>query len=366
MLAIYKLLFVFLFKIEAYSLISVIYVFLTLLVLLLVLIETLIIYNNRTDSNKKAWQFVIADLIHQAVFREEDEENVGMTDKTRRLLRKKDFRNCLINELLKAKINLSGASMQNLKILYETLHLDKDSFRKLNNRKGHIKAKGIQELAIMEQVLYTKKIFRLTNSSNELVRNEAQCAMIVFYGFLGLRFLNVTAFPISQWQQIQLLNKLNRVGATNFDPLKKWLQSSNESVIIFSLKLAAYYNCTNLHTDVINCLQKPSLPVKLKALEYIKKVPAENSADSIISQYFLCDKIYKLAVLDALKEMGSEKEIPFVQAQLRNTDNEIKAAAAKCLSFLHPSGSAILQTYLFADEQPWKAIFLQIKTERAV
>lgn len=365
MFTIYKLLLIFLFKIDAYSLISVIYVFLILLALLLVLIKTLTVYNKRTDCNKKIWQQTIADLINQAVFIEEDEENIVMPDKTTKLLQKQDFRNCLINELLTAKINLSGASRQNLKNLYESLKLDKDSFRKLNNRKGHIKAKGIQELAIMEQVLYEKKIFRLTNSTNELVRNEAQCALVGFYGFLGLRFLNVTAFPISQWQQIQLLNKLNRVGATNFDPLKKWLQSSNESVIIFSLKLAAYYNCTDLHTDVINCLQKPGLLVKLKALEYLKKVPEENSADRIISQYFLCDKIYKLAVLDALIEMGSEKEIPFVLAQLRNTDNEIKAAAAKCLSYLHPSGSAILQTYLFADEQPWKAIFLQIKTDRA-
>jgi hypothetical protein len=153
--------------------------------------------------------------------------------------------------------------------------------------------------------------------------------------------------------------------ATNFDPLKKWLQSPNESVIIFTLKIAAHYNCNNVYNDIINCLQSPAPQVKLYALEYLKKMPVENSADQIISQYFLSDQKYKLAVLDALTAIGTEKQISFVQQQLRNEDDERKAAAAKCLSQLHPSGAAFLQTYLFADVNPWKGIFLQIKTDSA-
>ena len=351
--------------IDAYSFMGVFYVFLILLALLFILIVSFTILKKRMEYNKKIWLQTIAGLTSEAIFSDGEEVNVEMTEKMEILLRKTGFRNYLINELVKAKINLSGASSQNLKKLYELLKLDKDSCRKLNNGKGHIKAKGIQELAMMEQIKYVKKIFKLTNSTNELVRNEAQCALVGFYGFLGLRFLNVTTYPISQWQQIQLLYKLNKMVATDFEPLKKWLHSSNESVVIFSLKLAAYYNCNNIYTDIINCLQSPSQSVKLYALKYLKKMPEEDSADQIINNYFSADNTYKLAVLDALIIIGTEKQIPFVLSQLRNDDDEIKAAAATCLSQLHPSGAAFLQTHYFADENPWKAIFLQLKTNRA-
>ncbi|MDB5200078.1 MAG: hypothetical protein JWO92_2041 [Chitinophagaceae bacterium] len=353
-------------KIDSYRFMSVIYVFLILLVLLSISIVCFTIYKKRIESNKKLWQQSIAQIIGQAIFfTDEEDDRVNITYKIEMLLQRSGFRNCVINELIEAKKNLSGSSTLNLKKLYEILELDKDSCKKLNSIKWHIKAKGIQELAIMEQVKYVKKIFKLTNNANELVRNEAQCALVSFYGFAGLRFLNVTIYPISQWQQIQLLHKLNDVIPNNFDAVKKWLQSANESVIIFALKLASFYNCNDVYNEVINCLQNPRLRVKLNVLQYLKKMPQEDTADQLIGNYSFENKRYKLAIIDTLKEIGNEKQISFLLKQLHHKDDDIKAAAAKCLSHLHPSGTAFLQTHLFADEDPWKAIFLQIKNERA-
>jgi len=353
-------------KIDSYQMIRVIYIFLLLLALLFTFILIFTIYKRRLECSKKMWQKSIALIISQAIFfTNEEDEKVDITYKIEMLLQNSTFRNCVINELIQAKKNLSGSSTVNLKKLYRILDLDKDSFTKLNSTKWHIKAKGIEELAMMEEIKYLKQIFRLTNNENELVRNEAQCALVSFYGFLGLRFLNVTAYPISQWQQIQLLNKLSDVKPKNFDVIKKWLQSSNESVVVFALKLAAFYNYYDAYSDVINCLQSTDLQVKLSALEYLKKMPQEDAADHIINHYFFENKIYKLAIIDALKEIGCEKQITFLLKRLHDKDDDIKAAAAKCLSCLHPSGTAFLQTHLFADENPWKAIFLQIKNERA-
>ena len=351
--------------ISAYSFMSILYVFLILLAFLFILIISFTINKKRIEYHEKLWYQTIAGLLSEAIFLDTEEVCVEVNKNIQKLLQKTAFKNCLLNELVNAKINLTGVSGQNLKKLYEQLKLDKVSCRKLNNSKGHIKAKGAQELAIMEQVKYVKEIFRLTNSPNELVRNEAQCALVGFYGFLGLRFLNVATYPISQWQQIQLLNKLNKITATNFEPIKKWLQSSNESIVIFALKLAAYYNCNNMHAQVENCMQSCSPQVKLYALKYLKKIPDVNSADQIINHYFSADNTYKLAVIDALITIGTEKQIPFILSQLQNIDDEIKSAAATCLSQLHPSGAAFLQTHYFADVNPWKAIFLQIKNNRA-
>ena len=70
-----------------------------------------------------------------------------------------------------------------------------------------------------------------------------------------------------------------------------------------------------------------------------------------------------MSVTNGLKEIGNESQVTFLLKQLHNIDNDIKAAAARAVSVLHPSGKGILHDHLFADENPWKSIFLQIDNE---
>ena len=322
------------------------------------------IYKRRVEKNKRVWYQILANIISQAILSTE-EETLEIPDQVKKLLKKTMFRLYTIDELIYASKSLSGASILNLKRLYELLELNLDSYKKLQSKSLHIKAKGIQELGIMNQRKYGKEILRLTNDPDELVRNEAQCSIISLYGFSGLRFLNVTTRQISQLQQIQLLYKLKGVKPKNSERFKRWLQSSNDSVVVFSLKLARSANCHDLYDDVINCLQSNCLEIKLNALEYMKKVPGENSAGIMVSHYFFNNRVFRLAIIDALKETGSENEISFLQNLLHDQDNEIKAAAAKSLSRLHPLGPAFLQAQSFAGQDPWKNIFLEIKNEYA-
>ncbi|HXB44952.1 MAG TPA: hypothetical protein VNV85_12880 [Puia sp.] len=346
----------------------IIYVFLALLFLLLISILCFTIYKKRIEFNKKLWQQNLAGVINQAILfveeEEEEEARIDLTYKIKTLLQNSGFRDYVINELIQIKKSLSGSSTSNLKKLYESLNLDRDSFGKVTELRWHVKAKGLQELGEMEQSKYLKEIFWLTNDENELVRNEAQCAMVSFSGFLGLSFLNVTEYPMSEWQQVQLLNRLNDIKPENSNVIKKWLQSSNESVVVFSLKLAAFYNCNNVYNDVITCLHSSSLRVKITALEYLKQRPQDDTPEQIIKQDHFESKVYNLAVIDVLKDIGSEKQMYYLQKKLHDKDNDIKAAAAKTISCLHPLGNSYLQSHLLAKENPWKSIFLQITNER--
>ncbi len=353
-------------RVDIIEFIRLIYIFLFLIAMLFSFILYTAIHKKRIEKNKKSWQQIFSAIISQAIlFSDEKEEIIGVPVKIKKLLKRPLFRQFAINELIDAKKNLSGESTLNLIKLYETLQLHIDSCKKLHDRRWHIKAKGIQELGIMDQRKYINEIFSFTNHPNELVRNEAQCLVASLCGFNGMQFLDVTDYPISQLQQIQLLNKLKSLKPKDSAGLRKWLRSSNESVSILAIKLATFYNCYELYDDIINCLQSSCPDIKLNVLEYMKKVPREDSPGIMVSHYFFKNKLFKLAVIDALKDIGSENEISFLLNLLYEEDNEIKAAAAKSLSVLHPSGTAFLQTSAFADQNPWKEIFMEIKNERA-
>ncbi len=351
--------------IDVLWLVDMIYVFISLLILQITVILCIAFYKKRNENNKTIWKELLATQISEAVFYEGTAEGLQqLILLPGNLQNNKKFRQLFIDEIIHTKKSFTGTPHSNLILLYQQFNLYKDSYKKLHSRKWQVKAKGVQELAMMEQTMYVKEFFRLSNHKNELLRNEAQCGLVSLYGFKGLRFLNVTTKPLSEWQQIQLLNKLNEVTAVNFEPMKKWLLSSNESVILFSIKLAEFYKCFALYSNVLKCLQHPSTKIKLSTLEYLKKMPEEDTCDQVIASYFSADKICRLAILDILKVTGCKKQIPFLLMQLQDTDDDIKAATAKTISALHPSGPAFLQAQRYADINPWKTIFLQINQER--
>ena len=351
--------------IDFYIFTVIIYAILILLLLLFILILGFAVYRKKSDFNRNAWRHTVAVVIVAVVFSEEvDGGCEAMTYEFKRSLNKTGYRNYMIDELVKAKNGLSGLSTLNLKMLYERLNLEIDSFKKLHSLKWHIRARGIRELGIMEQTQYQKEIFWLCNNQNEQVRNEAQCAMVGFFGWQGLSFLHAIEHQMSQWHQVQLLNNLTDVKPESFEDIKLWLDSSNESVIVFAIKLATLYNCPDVYPNIIPCLQNSNHQVKLSALEYLRLMPREGTSDHMIRNYHSENTSYRLAVIAALKDIGTDREIPFLIKELDDMDNEIKAAAAGSISTLHPLGNDFFETYPFAKTRPWKEIFFQLTNKR--
>ncbi len=339
------------------------FLFLTVLVFTLVLFYSF--FRREAARKEKRWQEIILRAISNVIFLENKEVQSMNYMPYKKLLQNKRFRQYFIDELILSKKNLSGAPAINLKNLYTLIRFNEDSFRKIQSKKWHVKAKGLQELSIMEQEQYVKNIFRLTNHTNEAVRNEAQCALVNFYGFKGFRFLNVIIYPISQWQQIQLLNYLHEAKTADAKQLRKWLDSTNDSVITLALRLATFYNSYEVYNEILNCLQHSNQLVRLSALNYLKKITVKDTGEHIIKCYSSSDRTVQLNVISLLAEIGSQKEIPFLLKQLHNGNDKIKLAAARTLVVLHPMGIGFFQTCLFANREPWKTIFSQILNERA-
>ena len=223
---------------------------------ILVFMLLYMLYKNIFESKHDKWRLISDLLIQKAVFLDEEEgENttIPVTSRAKKLLRSRHFRRLLMQEIMLAKKNISGTSSDNLIKLYKQLRLDKYALSNLKSRFWHIKAKAVQELTVMEMKEYVEQIFSLTNHPNELVRMEAQTAIVQFDGFDGLQFLDTITYPISDWQQIKLLQQLSTAAPTEIN-IDNWLQSTNSSVVAFALKFARKYNRFEAHDTIIQCL----------------------------------------------------------------------------------------------------------------
>ena len=338
-------------------------------VLLLITIFILIYLVRRRKHEKKLeeWRDQLIGTLQRTIFFEDDGNapaTIPLTFKTSRSLKHPGFRQLLIDELIQGKKSLTGTAAANLVLLFNQLGLSRFSLQKLNSRRWHIKARGIQELAVMEQRQLVTRIYRLTNAHHELVRMEAQSAIVQLYGFEGLRFLDIINTPISEWQQITLLRLLARMPGIQPGKIANWLTSGNDSVRIFALKLVAEHHLHQLHDQVIPCLHHPHPDVRMQTVRCLKEIYTDATSDAMIQIYAAQNIHCRLAILDVLGAIGAPDNGIFLSQRLAEGDDLLKLGAARALIQMGDLGQKHLDDFPLSAEYPWNEIFQQAKTEQ--
>ena len=296
---------------------------------------------------------------------EESVDGIEIPKKFYRLLDDPKARQVAIDELVNCKKNFSGLVAENIVSLYNKLGLNEDSLNKMNNkRKWYVKAKGIQELYLMDQKKLLTKIYRETNSTNEFVRSEAQIAILYLTGFKGLRFLDVISYPLTLWQQIKLLEQLRLFGKKEdlSDRIPRWLLSKNDTVIIFALRLAAEYQQFGVKNAIMNCLVHPSPAVRTRAIKTLI-VLADEQTPFVLTGYYSKETLEnQVHILNSLASMATDEQQSFLEKLLDAPENIIKLKAAIVLANNCTDGMAILEKKAALEPEPFLRILGHVKT----
>ena len=310
-------------------------------------------------KTKKILRGIYSNLISEISLCETEEEREEVMaqgyvkDIEAQWLSKKLGRKILIKELVRSKDSLTGDAAQNLRWLYGELSLHIDSFERLSSKQWHVKASGIQQLAEMGQSRYLVKIYRETNSKNAFVRTEAQIAVVKLTGFKGLRFLNVVSHPVTQWQQLCLIDQLSEADIEE-DKIKTCLTAKNETVVQFALRLIEVYKCYNLHDEVLVCLQQPSAIIRMQALRALKEIATAASFNWLWPHFNCATKQEQLLMVEIFADLGTLESFRFLKSLNEFADKTIQHKASSLLgtapiSFVSESQQS--NTYLLSSLQ---------------
>ncbi|MDB5232512.1 MAG: repeat protein [Chitinophagaceae bacterium] len=269
-------------------------------------------------------------------------------------------RQYVIDELINMRRNFSGELGANLSILYERFGLKQLSLKKLRSEKWHLRARGIQELYVMEQRDMLDKFYDATNDENEFVRMEAQTGIIHMLGFNGLEFLNHADYYITEWQQLKILQQLDsyevRPSLDNW--IQKWLRSENNSVVLFAIRLSDHYQLYSQHDNLANCLHHENENIRIQAACSLAQLANENTADILVKQFPKENSHNKIRLLDAMETVTTEKQKPFLIELLVNETGVVKLKAARVLAVCCPGGLDYLEEKAQQDPVHYKGIFL--------
>ena len=296
---------------------------------------------HRRARTKKHLRLLYSDLISEMSLCESESEREEVwarpsTEKIKKTWLTQSFgRKILIKELVKSKDSLTGDAATNLRWLYEKLALDKDSFQRFSSKAWHIKASGIQQLAEMQQAQYLIKIYRETNNRNAFVRSEAQIAVVKLTGFKGLRFLNIVSYPITQWQQLCLLDQL-REQDVEPEKIQGWLLSKNDTVVEFALRLTAAFKCYALHPAVNDCLQHSSPVIREQALLALQEIYSEDTTPILLNIFPSCTKTEQWLVIKILLNNADKNGIRLLLSLLAQQNEEMQQFARLAVQEHHP------------------------------
>lgn len=294
---------------------------------------------------------------------EDDLPEIVVPEKIVPYFKKNAVRFFVTDMLINIKKNVTGRTSDNLVKLYEALKLKQDSVDKLKSMVWHKRARGIYELYMMQQKNELEDILEYTNSKNEFVRMEAQTAIIGFSGFSGLVFLDSLTYPIHEWQQIKLLEQLNKVNPDTMPHLPIWLRSENPFVVNFALKLTEIYQQFHVHDDVLHCLEDKSDKIRQQTIKTLGSIATDDTMDILKHHYEKETATNRKTILSQFSINGTERDLPFLSIKLEEEDDDdLKLEVVRAIAVVNKTAMADLE-HTSLNNPTLLSIIKQVKYE---
>ncbi len=240
-------------------------------------------------------------------------------------------RQVLIDQMIDVSINLKGEEARKLIGLYKHLGLDRDSVRRARDHRWHKKIKGFRELAFMNIKDANDSIYKALNSSNEILRMEAQIALVRLGDDNPFDFLSHLERPFSLWEQISL-HELIVQHDIPLPPFLQWLTSSNPTVVMFALRMIREFKQNDAEDAVHDTLMHPDPGVKQLAIQVAGDMNMRSTLETMKHMYKFQDYNICLEIIKSMGKMPDLSLLGFLKLVLDKEDDvQLQIEATKAI-----------------------------------
>lgn len=255
-------------------------------------------------------------------------------------------RKIIISTLLKLRNEISGEMGESIDKLFIKLGFLRYSLAKLRNKKWDVIAIGIRELTQFKIKAVHTIIMNNINHPKREVRKEMQLYLVHLYDFKGLEFLNVLESPLSEWDHIQLLEILQLNNDTHIVDIKPWLKSSNDSVVIFSLKLAKIYNQFEAKEELIELLNHESEDVRINVISALSHLNVFEAKNILKNNFNKRSHEEQIAFLKMMGNVYETSDKPFLLEHIHHKNSEIRLSVMEILKNINFEEYALYEAEL--------------------
>lgn len=312
--------------------------------------------NHRLEDNhakklKEKYELLLTGII----FNDEDElETEEFLSSKKRVvdhfkqhyLHSKVNRNILREHILLLHKNFAGSSAEILRNLYLELKLDREAAKALNSPDWGLQANAVKELAQLNIPKAMKRIRRCAQNENEVLRLEAQVAMLRLDEVDPFAFLDNPKLYLTEWHQLNLSHVIGLLDKATLPSFSRWFNSKSDTVVQFCVKMTLLFDQFENTDDLILLLKHKNPVVLLEVVKALGEFGATDADVSMLNIYRNTTTEVKIAILNAFGKCGTPDIIPFLQQQLVQNDMDIAFEAGKALKLFGQQGVEVLKQNL--------------------
>ena len=247
----------------------------------------------------------------------------------------KSKRKIIIKILYNLMNEVSGEMSDSIKnVYYETGLIDYALIR-LKNKNWYIIAKGIGELTRFKIEEAYVDVRPFINHPRREVRKETQLYLVNMFRFDGLSFLDTLKSPLSEWDQVQLLEALQKFDDQQICDIKPWLKSTNETVVLFALKLAQMYNQFEVKDVLMELLSHENKNIRVCVIEVLTHLYGIEAKDMLKSNFNALSLEEQISFFGLLEKLVIPSDEPFIEKHLFHKNFEIQLLALKILKSIN-------------------------------
>ncbi|WP_291122914.1 hypothetical protein [Flavobacterium sp. UBA6046] len=312
-------------------------VFISLLIIYLKYLRSHLRYNERVEAiyQKKYESYLITYLYAGNEEEEISSEQQLIINELKNYITDPYKRKIVISTLLKLRNEISGEMAESIEKLYFQTGLITYALSKLRSKKWDVVAKGIRELTQFHVKKVHNVVMTNINHPKREVRKEMQLYLVNLFYFKGLEFLDVLQTPLSEWDQIQLLEVLQKFDDQQIPDIKPWLKSSNDSVVIFALKLAEIYNQFEAKDELIDLLDHKNEEIRVDVIYVLGHLNVTEAKKVLKSNFNERSKEEQIAFFKIMENIYESSDEPFLLEHIHHENFEIKLLALKILKVLN-------------------------------
>jgi len=343
-------------------------------VCLIVLLIWILINRNRMQTNTIETQH-LKEILEGLVFDYITAENESATQEAYRKIARTALtdsnREILINQIRELSRSMSmgmGGDPKiktKLRYLYTShLHLEKDSIRKLYSRKWHIQVKGFRELAFMDVTEANSKIRQALKSKNNILRMEAQLALIRLNENDPFEFLDHLTHPFTLWEQLNVY-ELIAIHNLPIPQFSRWTSSQNKTVVIFALRMIQVFKQKKALPQIIKCLGRDDEEIRRMAIHVCGELQLRESLVHLKQLYKNESFTNCLEIVITMGKMPDESMLNFLKLVLDKEDDVLlQIEAAQAIHKMGEIGIAALIKLMKSEYKNYQIIIRHVLDKR--
>jgi hypothetical protein len=331
------------------------------IVTMVILLMIILLNRNRMEKEAELREFLMEKyqgMIIDYLFADTKPDEFGK-------IASDDFRRqVLIDQIIDVSVNLKGDAGTKLVGLYKHLNLDKDSIRRAKSREWHLKIKGFRELAFMNIKDANTEIYAALNSPNEILRMEAQIALVRLSDDNPFEFLTHLTRPFSLWEQITL-HELMVQHEVEPPAFSKWLDSPNDTVIMFALRMIREFKQMDAEKGVKMCLSHKSGLVRILAVQVAGDLGMRTTLQSLKQMYKNQDYNICLEIVKSMGKMPDVAMMGFLKLVLDKEDDvQLQIEATKAIENMGEEGVKALVKLMKSEYKNYNIIVRHVLDRR--